>query len=186
MALAVIPTWAAPAAQAIRDAHRIAQALGVADPAAHTAQAVAATFGWVTGRQPAPLTGRRDGDMTAAVARSEMMLASAIVLGSTELPADVWVALEVEPARALTDHRAWAGGVGAALGWLLGITERAPVALPVRGPDGRPVDAVTLYESRIGRHHRPEPEQRRAAWAGAQRDAALYARLAELADSVSA
>jgi len=35
------------------------------------------------------------------------------------------------------------------------------------------------------RHHRPEPEQQRVAWTAAQDDAARYARLAALAESVS-
>lgn len=185
MVLAVIPTWAAPAAQAVRDAHRIAQALGVADAGAHGVQAVAATIGWVTGSQPSPLSGREAGEVTSALARAEMMLGSAVALGSTELPPDVWAALDVAPARSLTAHVGWAGGVCDALGWLLQVTDRAPVPVPVRGPDGRPAGAEVLFEERMRRHHRPEPEQRQAAWAAAQRDAARYARLAALAESVT-
>ncbi len=185
MVLAVIPTWAAPVAQAIGDAHRIAQALGSADPAAYTVQSVAATIGWVTAGQSAPLTGRPAGDVSAPLARAEMMLAAAVSLGEVELPDDVWTALQVAPARSLTDYVGWADGVGAALGWLLGVLDRSPVPVPVRGPDGRPLDARAVYEARMRRHHRPEPEQRQAAWSRAQRDAASYARLADLAASVA-
>jgi hypothetical protein len=185
MVLAVIPTWVAPAAQEVRDAHRIAQALGAADPTRYATQAAAATISWVTVGQPAPLTGRAN-DVTEALARGEMMLASAVSLnGTTEMDPAVWSALGVEPARSLTDSRAWASGVGAALAWMLGASEKAPVPLPLRGADGRPVDARTLYEERLQRHHWAEPEQRKAAWTRAQQDAARSVRLAELVESVA-
>lgn len=186
MVLAVIPAWTAPAAQEIRDAHRIATALGSAQPDAHTVRAVAATIGWVTGGQPSPLTGRPVGDVAEAVVHAEMMLASAVPFGDSDLPADVWASLGVEPAAAITGHHGWALGVAAATAWLLGVTDRSPVALPVRLPDGRVADADTLYAARMARHHRPEPEQRAAARRAAEQEAARSAQLAALADSVTA
>lgn len=184
MVLAVIPAWTAPAAQEIRDAHRIASAMGRDDPDAHQVRAVAATIGWVTGGQPAPLTNRPGGDV-AALVRAEMMLAAAVSGGGAgDLPADVWTALQVEPAEPITLHRGWATGVVAASSWLLGVSGRPPVPLPSRLPDGRPADVDTLYAARMARHHRPEPEQRRAALRAAQQEAARSARLAALADTV--
>jgi len=87
--------------------------------------AVATTIGWVTGGQDSPLTARPTGEVSAALARAEMMLASAVSLGSTEMPADVWAELGVPAALSVTDHVGWADGVGATLGWLLGVLDRS-------------------------------------------------------------
>lgn len=183
MVLAVIPTWAAPAAREIHDAHRIAQALGAAQPDAHAVRAAAATLHWVTGVQPAPLSGRPAGEVTAGEARGEMMLASAVAFGQLDLADDVWAMLGVAPARAISGHRGWADGVGAAAGWLLGVHEAPPVPLPTRLPDGRVAGFDELYAALLARHHSPGPEQRAAARAAAHRAATRNAQLAELVAS---
>lgn len=185
MGLAVIPTWAAPADQAIRDAHRIAVA--VARTQDHpTMRAVGATLGWITGCAPSPLTRREvRGAVPIGEARGELTLAQAVGYGATHIPADMWAGFGVTPARSCTDDRQWAGGVEATLAWLLGLREACPVPLPARRPDGELCTAEDLYRERLdrlGRH--PVHERKREVWAEARAEAARSAQLAELAASV--
>ena len=185
MVLAVIPTWAAPADQAIRDAHRIGAA--VARSQDHpTVRAVVATLAWVTGCQPAPLTRREvRGGVPIGEVRGELTLAQAVGYGATHIAADMWAGFDVAPARSCTDDRDWAAGVEATLAWLLGLREACPMPLPARRPDGELCTAEELYRvrlARLGPH--PLQERKREEWAKARQEAARSAHLAGLAASV--
>jgi hypothetical protein len=68
------------------------------------------------------------------------------------------------------------------LAWLLGFGTLPPVRLPRRNPDGSVVTADQLYaEYMAGKWN--GPEVRRDERARAEKDAALYRRLAALADN---
>jgi hypothetical protein len=68
------------------------------------------------------------------------------------------------------------------LAWLLGMQSHPPIRLPRRNPDGTPATAEDLFTEYM-RGRWDGPEERRDARARAETDAALYRRLADLADS---
>lgn len=176
--LSVIPAWVAPPARQVRDAHCIARALAVR---AVEARPVAASFDWVTGGQDSPITQRGD-EPAAAVVRAEMMLADALTRGG-DLHPDWWDALGVAQLPAVTRDGTWCAGVAAALAWLLGVTERPPVPLPRRLPDGTVPTADQLYAEALRSGRLTGPEERNGARDRAEREAARFRRLAELAAS---
>jgi hypothetical protein len=177
-ATSIVPAWVEVPPGQLADAHRIAHALA---PAAAELRPVAATLDWVTsgGARPAPMTGRPL-EPTASAVRSEMMLADSVALGGgQDLDAAWWSTLGVAPARSVTTDVVWSRGTVTTTGWLLGLHTRPPVRLPRRLADGTTPSADDLYAEYSARAR--EPEQRRDARAAADRDAALYRRLAELA-----
>ena len=174
---AVIPAWAAPAAQAVADAHRIAH-VTYADLGDLRAGGVSASINWATGGQDAPITERTE-PVTRDLVQAEWMLAGSVELGSTSM---VWGA--ITPREPVVRDRTWAVGVGAALGWLLGVHPRPPVAIPRRHPDGTTPTAEDLYREMVAArpHASWLPEQRAEARRRATQAAETYRRLAALAD----
>jgi hypothetical protein len=165
MVLAVAPAWAAPAAQEIRDAHRIVVARLAAGSDVQL-QAMADTFAWVAGEAPSPLQ-TRPGPVGRLEVADELMHAQMVMSGPEQL---------------LDGDRAPA--VELVLRWLLGMHgARPPVLVPMRRPDGHVVTADELYTLRM---RGQPPERRTAVRVAAVRDAARYAQLAELAASVTA
>jgi hypothetical protein len=83
MVLAVAPAWAAPAAQEIRDAHRIVVAsLGAGSDV--RLQAMADTFAWVAGEAPSPLQ-TREGPVGRLEIIDELMHAQMVMSGPEQL-----------------------------------------------------------------------------------------------------
>lgn len=173
---ATVPAWVIPRALSVRDAHRIAyrRANQIGDV---RAAAVSAAINWATGGQPAPLTQRRE--VTRDLAWVEWLLAGSVETGTPM----VWG--EVPPVPPVTrDHR-WAAGVSAALAWLLGATDRPPVPIPRRRPDGSIPTADELYGEMVAArpHASWPPEQRAEARRRATEVAVANRHLAELADT---
>jgi len=173
---AVIPAWVTPAAQAVADAHRIAHATA-AQTGSNRAAAIAAAINWATGGQAAPLTERTE-TPTRDLATAEWLLAGSVEHGTPM----VWNT--VTPADPVTEDRGWAGGTSAALGWLLGLTDRPPVRIPRRLPDGGVPSAEQIYEELIAArpHAAWTPEMRAEARRRASETARISAQLARLAD----
>lgn len=175
--LAVIPAWAAPPHGQIRDAHHIAVAF--AERGATDAHPVADSFSWVTTGGKSPLSERLDLP-TAEVVRGEMMLGDN-VLAARPMPDSLWAMLGVAPAKPVTTDREWAQGVVNTLAWLLGAQRQPPIALPRRLEDGSTPTAEQLYDEAKARALNFGPEERLAARLKAERDAARYRVLADLA-----
>jgi hypothetical protein len=174
---ATIPGWVTPAGRGVRDAHRIAYRLTVQNRDVRAA-AVTAAINWVTGGQDAPITQRRG--VTRELVWAEWLLAGSVETGAPM----IWPA-DVTPARVVVDSPVWAAGTGAALGWLLGHSEKTPVPIPRRRPDGAVPTAEDVYREivRSRPHAAWVPEQRAAARRRAAEVAAANASLAALADS---
>lgn len=186
VSVATVPAWVVPPPGQVADAHRLTHALVVeyeGDERAHRHAGACAAISWVVGLQPAPLTHRGDAPTTGMV-RAEMMLADCVAAGETDLPDEIWAALGVHPRSPVTAHAGWATGVAASLGWLLGVHSSPPVRLPRRLPDGSTPTAEDLAAEYVARTF-GEPEARAEARRRAERDAALYRKLAAVADSVS-
>jgi hypothetical protein len=172
---AVIPAWVTPSAQAVADAHRIAHVTG-AETGDVAARAVAASINWVTGGQLAPLTERTELP-TRELVTAEWLLAGSVEHGTTM----VWGS--VSPVVPVTLDRRWAAGTSAALGWLLGCTDRPPVRIPRRLPDGSVPTAEQLYDEMLAArpHAAWTPEMRAEARRRAAQAAVTSQRLADLA-----
>jgi hypothetical protein len=175
---AVIPAWVIPDGHAVADAHRISYAAATADsvgarPGVRVrAGGVATAINWVTGGQLAPITERPETDHD--VVWAEWLLAGSVETG---VPM-VWG--DVEPREPVIRDRTWAAGVSAALGWLLGVTQRPPVAIPRRLADGSVPTVEQLYRELVAArpHAAWTPEQRSAAWVRATQAVQAYQSLA--------
>lgn len=121
--VAVIPDWVTPAAGDIKGCHLRAHELA---PNHLAARPIAATLDWVTGDHHTPITARPL-EPTEAAARSEMMLATAVLTGQLGLPDDMWTMLAIPPGVAVTADETWLGQASATLGWLLGVHTRPPL-----------------------------------------------------------
>lgn len=190
-----VPPWAVPAAFAINDAQWLWYA-GFYDTGSRRDLGSAWAVTWTLGPWPAPVTGREERPVTAALAEAEKWTALAVVMVD---PAEGRSWPEACAKIALTEtldglgvlyrtpqsfDREFAYGAWIALRWILGHTGggKGPLELPTRLPNGEVASAEDICW--LLNKRRPDvfqgERERELLWERAVEHAAKSRRLAQL------
>ncbi|WP_433503214.1 hypothetical protein ACQP04_26125 [Pseudonocardia halophobica] len=159
------PPWAVPSRAQIADLHWLAYA-DATESGSRTAAGVVAAVAWARGGQQAPVSGRTEQPVSRALAEMELWAARTVMSPNSPVPIDALrdeLGVTYCPPRQLDPHRA--AGASAALNWLLGKATSPPLPLPVRRPDGRPIEAQELVDAAMAAapYKTWGPEERHAA-----------------------
>jgi hypothetical protein len=181
-----VPEWVVPPHAEIADLMWVAYRLH-AERGTQWSSGVLTAAAWVRGGSPAPVTQRGEVPVTRELATAELWAAVVASERGSAIPrppveqtcADLRVSWR-EPPEVDVDY---AIGAWRTLRWLLGVaSQRVPIPVPVRNPDGTILTAEQLFEQVVAadpyRYRLPEQQRELRQWA--MTEARQYRQLEQL------